>query len=106
MRNALVFVGIGALVIIIGVYIISVRGSSSPGGGIFMSSSLSLTSPVFSNGGTIPPRFTCDGANMSPGLSISGVPEGAKRLALIMDDPDVPQGVRPDGGFDAWGRYN
>ena len=98
-------VGIGALVIIIGIYVIKIKNVSSPDGGLFMSS-LSLTSPAFANGASMPSHFTCDGANSSPGLSISGVPEGAKSLALTMEDPDVPKILRPDGVFDHWVLFN
>ena len=105
MRNALVVVGIGALVIIIGIYVIKIKNVSSPDGGLFMSS-LSLTSSAFGNGASMPSHFTCDGANSSPGLSISGVPEGAKSLALTMEDPDVPKVLRPDGVFDHWVLFN
>lgn len=52
-----------------------------------------LTSAAFSEGGTIPERHTCDAANVSPPLAWSGVPEGAKSLALIADDPDAPKTV-------------
>jgi Raf kinase inhibitor-like YbhB/YbcL family protein len=55
--------------------------------------SLELTSPAFNDGGTIPTKFTCDGADLSPPLAWSGVPEGAKSLALICDDPDAPMGT-------------
>jgi hypothetical protein len=51
---------------------------------------LSLTSPAFSDGGTIPERFTCAGANVSPRLDVSGVHEDATSLALLVDDPDAP----------------
>ena len=55
--------------------------------------SLEITSGDFSSGGTIPPRFTCDGADDSPSLRFSGVPAAAKSLVLIMDDPDAPRGT-------------
>jgi len=68
---------------------------------------LTLTSSAFENGGTIPAKYTCDGERrLSPPLSISGAPAGAKSLALIMDDPDVPKELRPDGVFDHWTLYN
>jgi Raf kinase inhibitor-like YbhB/YbcL family protein len=54
---------------------------------------LILTSPAFENGQPIPPRFTADGADVSPPLEISGIPEGTASLALIMDDPDAPMGT-------------
>jgi Raf kinase inhibitor-like YbhB/YbcL family protein len=54
---------------------------------------LQLTSPAFQEGGTIPKKFTCDGQNVSPQLDWSAVPDGAKSLALIADDPDAPSGI-------------
>lgn len=54
---------------------------------------LELTSPAFSEGEMIPARYTCDGSDISPALSWSGVPETAKSLALICDDPDAPMGT-------------
>lgn len=59
----------------------------------FKSMSLSLTSPVFGHLKTIPKKYTCDGENINPPLEISGVPQEAKSLALIMDDPDAPHGT-------------
>jgi Raf kinase inhibitor-like YbhB/YbcL family protein len=55
----------------------------------------------------IPSRYTCDDQrDLSPALSISGVPEGTKSLALIMDDPDVPKALKPEGVFDHWVLFN
>jgi Raf kinase inhibitor-like YbhB/YbcL family protein len=51
---------------------------------------LTITSPAFSPDGPIPRAHTCDGADQSPPLAWSGVPEGARQLALIVDDPDAP----------------
>ncbi|MEW5994186.1 MAG: YbhB/YbcL family Raf kinase inhibitor-like protein [Candidatus Zixiibacteriota bacterium] len=51
---------------------------------------LTLTSSVFVEGGMIPKQYTCDGPDISPPLSWTGVPEGTKSLALICDDPDAP----------------
>lgn len=52
--------------------------------------SIQLSSPVFQQGGSIPPRYTCDGEDVSPPLSWSSVPEGTRSLVLIVDDPDAP----------------
>ena len=52
-----------------------------------------LTSPAFTDGGMIPREFTCDGADTSPPLEWSGVPQAARALALICDDPDAPVGT-------------
>ncbi len=54
---------------------------------------LQIRSPAFKNNGVIPRQYTCDGEDVPPPLQISGVPKGAKSLALIMDDPDAPGGV-------------
>ncbi len=43
---------------------------------------------------------------MSPALTFAGVPAATKSLALIMDDPDVPKQLRPDGVFDHWTLFN
>ena len=62
----------------------------SPGGD---AAAFSLTSEAFKNGETIPPRYTCDGENVSPPLAWSEPPAGTRRFALIADDPDAPGGT-------------
>jgi len=52
-----------------------------------------LKTSAFSDGGVIPPKFTCDGADVSPALSWNDPPAGTKAFALIMDDPDAPAGT-------------
>ena len=52
-----------------------------------------VTSAAFGEGELIPARYTCDGADVSPPMSLSGVPEGAKSIALICDDLDAPAGT-------------
>ena len=54
---------------------------------------LKVTCPDFANGETIPDRFTCNGENVNPELHLEGVPEAAKSLVLIVDDPDAPGGL-------------
>jgi hypothetical protein len=51
---------------------------------------IKLTSTAFQDGGMIPAKYTCDGANVSPPLEWSGASQTAKSLALICDDPDAP----------------
>jgi Raf kinase inhibitor-like YbhB/YbcL family protein len=53
---------------------------------------MQLTSSAFQNGGEIPAKHTCAGANVSPSLAWSGAPAGTQSFALIADDPDAPSG--------------
>jgi Raf kinase inhibitor-like YbhB/YbcL family protein len=57
------------------------------------SAHLSVQSRSFSSGGTIPQKYTCDGADVSPLLSWSGAPEGTREFALLCEDPDAPGGT-------------
>ena len=54
---------------------------------------LEVTSPAFANGETMPKEFTADGDNVSPPLEWRHVPEEAKSIALICEDPDAPRGT-------------
>jgi hypothetical protein len=55
--------------------------------------SLELKTTAFVNGGEIPKKFTCSGADLSPALTWSGVSPAAHSLVLIADDPDAPRGT-------------
>lgn len=59
----------------------------------FGTGTMRLESAAFGQNAPIPARYTCQGENVSPPLSIEGVPENAKSLALVMDDPDAPIGT-------------
>lgn len=86
---------------------IDVTGDNKGDMTVSTTTALGLKSPAFENGGRIPAKYTCDGDRaMNPPLQFFGVPEGAKSLALIMDDPDVPKQLRPDGMFDHWVVFN
>ncbi len=67
---------------------------------------MQLTSSAFLHNGVIPMHYTCEGARVSPPLAIEGVPPNTRSLVLIVDDPDVPRALRPDGVFDHWVFYN
>lgn len=54
---------------------------------------MKITSSVFQEGGNIPSKFTCDGADVNPPLHWNGAPSATKSLALIVDDPDAPGGL-------------
>ena len=67
---------------------------------------LKLISSAFSTGGNIPVEHTCEGADLSPPLSWSGIPAGTKSLALIVDDPDAPDPAAPRMTWVHWLLYN
>ncbi len=51
---------------------------------------MNVTSPAFAHNTTIPQKYTCQGKDINPPLTISNIPEGTISLALIIDDPDAP----------------
>lgn len=63
--------------------------------------SLKITSTAFDHEGTIPSRYTCQGEEVNPPLQIDNIPHGTATLAIIMEDPDAPNGT-----FDHWLVWN
>ena len=68
--------------------------------------SMRITSSSFPHDGVIPARHTCDGHDTSPKLIWTEVPEGAKSLVLIVDDPDAPDPAAPKRTWVHWVLYN
>lgn len=62
---------------------------------------MKISSKAFSNEGTMPAKYTCDGDEVSPPLHIEGIPQGTITMALIAEDPDAPKGT-----FDHWLVWN
>jgi Raf kinase inhibitor-like YbhB/YbcL family protein len=54
---------------------------------------LKLTSSSFEADADIPRKYSCDGANVSPAVAWMDAPAATKAFALIMDDPDTPNGA-------------
>ncbi|HLG39631.1 MAG TPA: YbhB/YbcL family Raf kinase inhibitor-like protein, partial [Chitinophagaceae bacterium] len=52
---------------------------------------LEVRSLAFSQNGHIPPKYTCEGENINPPLEINNIPDEAKSLVLIMEDPDASE---------------
>jgi Raf kinase inhibitor-like YbhB/YbcL family protein len=67
---------------------------------------LTLTSHAFAEGSPIPVQYTCEGSNISPQLQWEGVPDKAKSLVLIVDDPDAPDPRAPKMTWVHWVLYN
>lgn len=65
-----------------------------------------IKSPSFAHDRAIHARHTCDGLNISPPLTWTGVPADAKSLALIVDDPDAPDPASPKMTWVHWVLYN
>jgi Raf kinase inhibitor-like YbhB/YbcL family protein len=72
-----------------------------------VSDTIMLVSPAFAAGRTLPARFTCSGAGVSPPLNWTKVPADAKELVVVLEDPDAPggtflhwmvRGLKPAGG--------
>lgn len=62
---------------------------------------LTVKSGAFENKGRIPKKYSCDGEEVNPPLTITDIPNGTQTLALIIDDPDAPRGI-----FDHWVVWN
>lgn len=62
---------------------------------------LSVKSPAFEANEYIPAQYTCEGTNINPEIEIGDIPDNARSLAIIMDDPDAPK-----GNFDHWIIWN
>ena len=69
-------------------------------------SSMTIRSAAFRDGAEIPMKHTCEGADVSPALEWSGVPAGAKGLALVVDDPDAPDPKAPKMTWVHWVLYD
>jgi len=67
---------------------------------------MTIGSSAFAQHATIPGKYTCEGDDVSPPLEWSGVPAGAKSLALIVDDPDAPDPAAPQLTWVHWVLYN
>jgi Raf kinase inhibitor-like YbhB/YbcL family protein len=63
---------------------------------------MDLSSTAFAPGGDMPRQYTCEGDDLAPPLRWSGVPDLARSLALIVDDPDAPDPAAPKMTWVHW----
>ncbi len=68
--------------------------------------SFKLSSSAFTEGGSIPTKYTCEGEDTSPPLTWSGAPANTKSFAIIVDDPDAPDPAAPKMTYVHWVAYN
>jgi|SRR3989344_729060 len=112
MRQASILIGIGAAVILLGLWMINrnftIKSDTEniTSSETSMPETMQLTSSAFEHTTSIPSRFTCDSRNVSPPLTWGDPPEGTRSFALIMDDPDVPKERHPEGVFNHWVLFN
>ncbi len=67
---------------------------------------VALTSAAFTQNGSIPKQYTCEGQDISVPLAWKDLPAGTKSLALIVDDPDAPDPAAPQQTWVHWVIYN
>ncbi len=67
---------------------------------------MKIESSAFSDGESIPARFTFEAEDVSPPLSWSDLPAGTVSLALIVEDPDAPDPAAPQAVWLHWLLYN
>ncbi|MFC4449010.1 YbhB/YbcL family Raf kinase inhibitor-like protein [Halorussus aquaticus] len=53
----------------------------------------SIRTPAFTHGESVPEKYTCEGEDVSPELTLADVPDDAASLAVVVDDPDAPAGT-------------
>ena len=85
---------------------VGVKGDVQPIQTPIQKTTMKITSTAFGENQIIPSTYTCDAAGTNPDLSWSNVPPDTASLVLIMDDPDVPTSIKPDGLFVHWVVYN
>ena len=67
---------------------------------------LTIQSTAFNHNADIPTRYTCEGDDMAPPLQWQGIPEAARSLVLIVDDPDAPDPEAPKMTWVHWVLFN
>lgn len=84
-----------AVVLIAGIIIIFLPSKRSPESSLnsIQETNMKITSSAFDSYQLIPAKYTCDGQDINPPLTIEGIPAKTKSLVLIMDDPDSPSKV-------------
>ncbi len=72
---------------VIFLFIISITQTVKPDKGFYMEI------PAFKDAKYIPAQYTCDGRDISPEIQFHNIPDSAKSIVVISDDPDAPMGT-------------
>ena len=91
----------GPLAFLLAVAVAAVPGCGGKGDGRLavlrpgerMPEGMTVTSTAFADGAPVPERFSCEGENVPPPLRWTGTPAGTTELALVIEDPDAPDGT-------------
>ena len=67
---------------------------------------LTIQSTAFNHNAEIPTRYTCEGDDVAPPLQWQGIPEAARSLVLVVDDPDAPDPEAPKMTWVHWVLFN
>ncbi|MDA2935886.1 YbhB/YbcL family Raf kinase inhibitor-like protein [Patescibacteria group bacterium AH-259-L05] len=81
------------IIIAAGVYFFFIKSEEIEPQSALTQTSMNISSSAFEHNSSMPTKYTCDGDDINPDLIFSDIPEEAKSLALIMDDPDAPMGT-------------
>jgi Raf kinase inhibitor-like YbhB/YbcL family protein len=103
LRLAWIFAGLGALAGAVAAQVDDDAGGEPPSE---EGDAMKLESTAFEQNGQIPEKYTCEGGDVPPPLSWSGIPDEARSLVLIVDDPDAPDPAAPRMTFTHWLLFN
>lgn len=111
MQRAYALLGLAFLVLLMGTWLIIGRTAkpdtevTTPSTTMDLLNTFFIRSSAFKPGGIVPTRYTCDGEDINPPLSIAGKPVGTKSFALIMDDPDLSAAAKERLGISAYNHW-
>jgi Raf kinase inhibitor-like YbhB/YbcL family protein len=102
-RSFLWTVAVALAVLLAGCGFVNAGGNDEELPAVEKPTALTVTSSAFADGAGIPDEYSCTGAKakVSPPLAWSGVPAGARSVAVVVEDPDAPKGT-----FIHWVVYN
>jgi Raf kinase inhibitor-like YbhB/YbcL family protein len=107
MRAAYAILGVGFIVIIVVLFVVAKQAHAPEHKTLSPTTRMtfSLSSPAFEAGKLIPGKYTCDGENTNPELTIKNAPSGTVSFVLIVEDPDIPQAVKERMNIEVFDHY-